>query len=533
MIQSFQKFSQSRTAKVFLAVVALSFVAFFGGGSWFRPHDPNAIVAQVGNLTVSRYELAEKVQRYSQRIAEQTGESLTREQLLEAGIPYMILQSLVQDLSLDLEAKHLGLTVSDDALRDRIQGMAAFQNEKGEFDRAYFTQVLHSNGLSEETFLAEMKLELIREQLVEAIKVGAYLPDVMVEKLFEAQYQQRQASMLVIADKDIPAPPAPDQKVLEAFYNDHQKEFTTPELRTATLLVLDAAAIGADIPISDEELKAAYDAKAESLGNKPFEEVKAQLLADLKKEKSMEKIYKITQELDDKIAGGATFEELASTVPGAQLIKLTEVDQRGDNWSGEPAPQLPQDKVFGQELLKTVFQLDEGADSPFTQAQNGAYFTARVDKIIPTTLRPFADLKSLVLNKWIASEKAKAAYAKAENYTKDFNQGNRKVALMTLLPNVSVAEKSPTVPDAVKNLIYSLQIGRAGMTRIPEGYAVVVLNTIIPPQEKVREEKMAAFKETLLRGYANDLVASYVKALRKRYPVKTFPNAIRALFAQS
>jgi hypothetical protein len=532
MIQAFQKFSQSRVAKIFLAIVALSFIVF-GGSSMFRSHDPNAVVAQVGDVAISRYELVEKVQRYSQRIAAQTGESLTREQLLEAGIPYMILQSLVQDLYLDLEAKHLGITVSDDVLRDRIHGMEVFHNEKGEFDRTYFTQLLQSNGLSEEKFLEEIKLELTREQLSNAIKVGAYLPDIMVDKLFDAQYQQRQASMLVVADKDIPAPPAPDQKTLEAFYNDHQQAFKTPELRTATLLVLDPTALGADIAVTDEELKATYDAKAGSLGNKPFEEVKAQLLKDLQKEKSTEKIYKITQELDDKIAGGATFEELAPTVPGAQLVKFTEIDQQGDDWMGAPSPQLPQDKAFGHELLTAIFQLDEGGDSPFAQAQNGAYFTARVDKITPTTLRPFAELQSLVLSKWQTTEKAKAAYAKAEKYTKDFNQGNRKAALMTLLPNVSLAEKSPNVSDAVKNLIYSLQVGHAGMTRIPEGFAVVVLNKIIPPQEKIKQEKMAEFKETVLKGYQNDLVASYIKALEKRYPLHTHLHVVKALFSQS
>src|SRR3990167_7649942 len=266
MIQAFQKFSQSRIAKVFLAVVALSFVAFFGGGSWFRPHDPNAVVAQVGSLTISRYELAEKVQQYAQRMANQSGESMTKEQLLAAGVPQMILWRLIHDLLLNLEAKHLGLTLSDEVLRTRIHAMKAFQNDKGEFDRDHFVQVLRSNGLSEETFIAEMQLEFIREQLSNAVMVGAYLPDVMVEPLFNAQYQQRQASMLVITNKEIPLPSAPDQQVLEGFYKEHQKEFKTPELRTATLLMLDIASIGKDIPVTEEELKATNDAKSESFG---------------------------------------------------------------------------------------------------------------------------------------------------------------------------------------------------------------------------------------------------------------------------
>lgn len=532
MIQSFQKFSQSRIAKVFLAVVALSFVAFFGGGNFFRPHDPNAVVAQVGALAIGRHELAEKVQQYSQRMAAHSGEAMTREQLLAAGIPQMILWGLIHDLLLNQEAKHLGLTLSDDVLRERIHAMKAFQNDKGQFDKDYFVQVLHSNGLSEETFIAEMRLEFIREQLSNAVMVGAYLPDVMVEPLFNAQYQQRQASMLVITNKEIPIPSAPDQKVLEAFYQEHQKEFKNPELRTATLLILDTAAIGKDIPVSEEELKATYEAKLESFGKKSFEEVKSQLFVEVQKEKSLEKIYKITQELDDKIAGGATFEELAPTVLGAQLIKLTDVDSNGSDKMGTLVPELPQDKAVSQELLKTVFQLDEGSDSPFTQAQNGAYFTVRVDKVTPAAFQPFSEIQSRVLKKWTEYEQTKAAYAKAEKYTKDFNQGNRKAALMTLLPNVSLSEKSPEVPDEVKNLIYSLQVGQAGMTHVPDGFAVIVLNKIIPPQNAIKEEKMASFKESLLKSYQSDLLMSYVNALQVRYPVKMNNAAIKVLFGQ-
>lgn len=532
MIQSFQKFSQSRVAKVFLAIVALSFVAFFGGGSWFRPHDPTAVVAEVGNLAISRYELAQKVQQYTQHIAADSGETMTREQILEAQLPQMLLWGLIHDLLLNLEAKHLGLTVSDDVLRNRIHSLKAFQNEKGEFDKNHFAQILRSNGLSEDSFIEEMREELIREQLSSAIQVGAYLPDEMVHRLFDAQYQHRQASMLLISSKDMPVPPPPSKEVLEAFYKEHQKEFKTPELRTMTLLILDPTAIGKEIPVTPEEIKMLYEAKSEVYGKDSLEKATPLIVAELKKEKAIEKAYKMSQELDDKIAGGATLEELTATVPGAQLIKLSETDLEGHDRMGVPSPQLPQDKELTQEILKAGFELDEGLDNPFTQARNGAYFTIRLDKIIPTAFQPFDEIKDRILKIWSENEQLKAAYAKAEKYRKDLNQGNRKAALMTLLPNISLSEKSPTVSDEVKNVVYSLGLGQAGMTRTPEGFAVVVLNKIIPPTAKIKEEKMAQFKENLLKGYKSDLLMSYIKALEVRYRVKFNSAAINALYAQ-
>lgn len=529
MIQSFQKFSQSRIAKVFLGIVALSFLAFFGNGSWFRSHDPNAIVAEVGNLSIRRYELAEKVQRYAQGIAAQSGETPTHEQLLSIGLPQMILKNLIDELLLNLEAQHLGLTVSDEAIRNHIHSMSAFQNEEGEFNRAHFTQVLRANGLSEDVFISEIRQELMREQLANAIMVGAYLPDEMVDPLFDIQYQHRQAAILKISSKEIPLPPTPSNDVLEAFYKKYEQNFKTPELRTITFLILDPALISKDIAVTDDELKSTYEAKSETFGKKSFEEAKPFVLAEIQKEKATEQIYKITQELDDKIAGGATFEELAPTIKGAQLIKLTDVDVKGQDRMEVPSPQLTVDKDLAQEILKTAFELEEGADSPFTQARNGASFTARVDKIVPGGLQPLEAIKDRVLKIWSENEQLKAAYAKAEKYVKAFNQRSQSTSLLTLLPDLSLAEASPSVPDEIKYLAYSLHVGQAGMTRIPEGFAVVVLNKIIPPTAKIKEDKMASFKRNQLKRYQSDLLTSYINALRIRYPVKINKAAIQSL----
>src|SRR6185437_13472150 len=117
---------------------------------------------------------------------------------------------------------------------------------------------------------------------INAIKVGAYLPDEMVDRLFDAQYQYRQASQLLVSTKDIPTPPTPDDAVLEAFYKENQKEFETPELRTITMLLLDPAIVGKDIPITDAEIKATYEAKSELFDKKKLEDVKTHVEAEVR-----------------------------------------------------------------------------------------------------------------------------------------------------------------------------------------------------------------------------------------------------------
>jgi hypothetical protein len=57
------------------------------------------------------------------------------------------------------------------------------------------------------------------------------------------------------------------------------------------------------------------------------------------------------------------------------------------------------------------------------------------------------------------------------------------------------------------------------------------MNTIIPPTEKVKQDKMVAFKDALLKQYQNDVLMAYLNSLRIRYPVSINNPAIQALFA--
>jgi peptidyl-prolyl cis-trans isomerase D len=353
----------------------------------------------------------------------------------------------------------------------------------------------------------------------------------MIDRLFEAQYQFRQASMLLISPAAMPVPPMPSDAVLEAFYNDNQKEFKTPELRTLTVFLIDPTQLVANIQVTEDDIQALYEAKRKSFDNKSLTEAKPAIIAELRKDKANEAAFKLTQELDDKIAGGATLEELAPTVPGGKLLKLENISRSALEKEDNPSPQLPKDQELAQEILQAGFALDEASDTPFTQTKAGDYYMVRVDKISPPSLPAFAGIKDRVLNLWIKYEQHKEAQSKAEGYVQTFNKGDRKAAsMMTPLPQLSLSEASPEVADEVKNIVFSLRLQGTGLAQTKEGFAVVTLNQITSPTAQVKEKNLEGFKEKLLEQYKNDLFLGYVNALRVRYPVKVNPAAIKALF---
>lgn len=531
MIQTFQKFSQSRIAKVFLAIVALSFMVFFGGNSWFNSRNSHSVVAEVGPLPIGAQQLVEKVHQQIQLILAQSTKQMTREDLIQAGLPYMVLRELIQETLLTLEAEKLGLTVSDEDLKKQIHTLPAFQNSEGKFNRALFTQLLRTNGLSEDAFISALKADLIREQLVRAITIGVTVPPELVDRLFDAQYQYRHASLLVLSPSQMPSPPQPSLGVLEDFYKAHKKDFTLPERRTFTFVTLDPTMFSKDIAVTEEEIQSTYASKGGAFDNKPLSQVRPLILADIQKEKALDKAYQLTQDLEDKIAGGATLEEVVTQTPGLTLVTVDQIDGQGRPYQEGSKASLPQDEAFRKDLLQTAFSLEEGGDSPFSQTHNGLYYTVRVDKILVPTLPSFSDMKEKVHQVWATLEQLKAAKEKAKSYVEAINKGETVAARFTPLPALSLSEVSPSVSNEVKDLVCSLSLHHAGMTFTPEGIAVVVLNSITPPTAQVREDKIQAFRDAVSQAYKEDVLIAYLNALRVRYPIKINQTTLQALFA--
>ncbi len=531
MIQALQKFSQSRVAKIFLGLVALSFVLFFGGGNFFRPHDPYAVVAEVGGLSIGRNEFIQKVQLQVQQVMAQTGNSLTREEILNEGIPHVVLEQLVRETLLNLETKNLGLTVSDEQIKNQIHSMKAFQDERGGFNKSIFRNALRGIGLSEDTFIEEVRNDLIRGQLVEAIAVGVELPEGMADPLFTATYQKRIASMLVVSPNDMQAPPAPTDEELKAFYSKFKEDFQAPELRTVTVLTIDPSALASSEDITEDEIKDYYESKPEEFGKESLKDAKPKIIAELKREKALERAFKISEELDDRVAGGETIEEINVAEKGIEKIHLDGVDANGFTGMKVRAPNLPENQEFAGEILQAAFALEEGMDNPFTQSKTGEYYMVRVDKINPAHIQPFEEIRELVLKTWIDYKKLEKGKDKAKEYVDQLNNGGTIAGMKALPPmSISGSEKSG-VSDKIREVVLTIPKNIAVMELAPEGFVVIRVDQVIPPTEQVKAEKLEQFKKKLLQAYKEDFVIGYLNALRVRYPVRYNQKAITALFS--
>lgn len=528
MIQSLHEFSKSWIAKGFLIIVAVSFGIFFGQSQFFSRHDPNAIAAEIGDQVIGRETLHLEMQKRIAQIQNQTGQSLDMAQIQALNLPRMVLENIIQSSLLSQEAEKLKLHVSDEAVIATLQKIPAFQDEQGYFSKKIFQIVLQNNGLTEKMFVEDIRQDLLREQLLDAIKVGVTIPDVMVENLFNAEFQTRQAAMVTFKPESMPQPKTPDTATLEAYYTAHKDQFISPEIRSFTTLLVSTKDIAKGITPSDADVEAEYNAKKDHYQNKPFADVKDQVIRDLQNQQAADKIYELTQNLDDALAGGATLEEIAKT-HALQIVKVEGVDGQGTTLAGVPSPAFQGHEMLKGALLSTAFATEDGQDSNFVEGPDGLYYIVRVDEMKPSQAQDFKEAQARVTKAWTLEQQIQEAVTRAKALTAEINAGAKKPAMLELLPNLVLAEGNSTIPENIQEVIFTLALGKAGLAPVKDGVAVVVLNNVIAPSDKIKAEKFAAYKDELKKRLASDVVNSFIDSLRIQFPVRINQNALKML----
>jgi peptidyl-prolyl cis-trans isomerase D len=138
-----------------------------------------------------------------------------------------------------------------------------------------------------------------------------------------------------------------------------------------------------------------------------LEEVRPAIEAEVRKDAAAEKVYALTQAYEDAQKGGASLQAAAQKT-GVPARTIGPITQGGRDMQGQQVPGLT------QKLVETAWSLQAGGESEIEDAGNGEYFALRVEKIIPSALRPFEEIRPQLVQAWTQRELATRMEARAD-----------------------------------------------------------------------------------------------------------------------
>ena len=113
---------------------------------------------------------------------------------------------------------------------------------------------MRATGLSTAAYEAQLRQEVARNQLAQAVIGGAVAPQVFVDTMIGYRTETRTADYMTVPLNMTRKIADPDDAILAEFYDAEKESFRKPELRQVTYLSLNAETMAETIEVSDADI---------------------------------------------------------------------------------------------------------------------------------------------------------------------------------------------------------------------------------------------------------------------------------------
>lgn len=379
MLDALRRGATGWLAKILFAVLVVSFAI------WGIPHDflggGGNYIARIGSTVISPNEYQRAFQR-ELNVQQQQGRRMSAEDARKAGLDRYVLKRLMTQATVQQHASELNLALPDAALIEDIRKDENLKGRDGQFSRTRFEQFLEQANLSEAGFFQLMRQDKLRDQIVGALSTSTVVPPALLEMQNAFLNETRIIEHTTIKPDKVPAPTAPDEAKLKETFDRNATAFVTPELRKIGLLVLSIDELKKGVAISDEDLKAAFEATRHT-----YDVAEKRRIAQITfKDKAAAEAAK------KEITGGKSFVDVAK----AAGIKETDID----------LGLLTKTQLIEPKVADTAFSLKKDEVSDVIDSTFGPVLL-RVMDVIPGKEGAFDEVKEKVRDQ-LAAEKANA-----------------------------------------------------------------------------------------------------------------------------
>ena len=269
----------------------------------------------------------------------------------------------------------------------------------------------------------------------------------------------------------------------------------------------------------------------------PFDEVKDEAKKKLSLEKSNDEILDIHDAVEDERAGGATLKEIAKKL-NLKYIEIPAISQTGLDKTGGKVTTLPN----SNDLLKLAFESDVGVENDPVTAPDHGYWWLDVTGITPSRLKDLESVKEQVKTDWLKDKRATMLTAMAKESMKKISEGvtiaGAAKAAKAEIKTSEAFKRTGTTKPFSRSLVSSIfaapkdkmvtGLAENGLDRV-----IAKVIEVVEPETKKDDASLKAISDAAKQAIGNDLLQSYINALRESYGVKVNNAVLQTLTGAS
>ncbi|MGH8423561.1 MAG: SurA N-terminal domain-containing protein [Pseudomonas fluorescens] len=304
MLQNIRDNSQGWIAKTIIGVI-VALMALTGFDAIFQATTHRNDAAKVNGEEISQNELSQAVDMQRRQLMQQLGKDFDASLLDEKMLRESALKGLIDRKLLLQGAENSKFAFSEAALDQVILQTPEFQVD-GKFSPERFDQVIRQLGYSRMQFRQMLAQEMLIGQLRAGLAGSGFVTDAQVLAFARLEKQTRDfASLNVKVD---PAAVKLTDDEVKAYYDEHAKEFMTPDQVVIDYLELKKASFFDQVSVKDEDLQAAYQKETANLSE---QRRAAHILIEVNDKVTEAQAKAKIEEIQARLAKGENFEALA------------------------------------------------------------------------------------------------------------------------------------------------------------------------------------------------------------------------------
>lgn len=304
MLQNIRDNSQGWIAKTIIGVI-VALLALTGFDAIFKATTHNQDAAKVNGEEITQNELSQAVDMQRRQLMQQLGKDFDASLLDEKMLREAALKGLIDRKLLLQGAKDSKFAFSEGALDQVILQTPEFQVD-GKFSPERFDQVIRQLGYTRLQFRQMLAQEMLIGQVRAGLAGSGFVTDAQVLAFARLEKQTRDfASLTIKAD---PAAVKLTDEEVKAYYDQHAKEFMTPDQVVIDYIELKKAAFFDQVSVKDEDLQALYQKEVANLSE---QRRAAHILIEVNDKVNEAQAKAKIEEIQARLAKGESFDALA------------------------------------------------------------------------------------------------------------------------------------------------------------------------------------------------------------------------------
>ncbi|MEW9570590.1 SurA N-terminal domain-containing protein [Rhodanobacter sp. Si-c] len=305
MLQAMRNKMHGWPAVVLLGVATFA-MTFFGIEGYIMSR-ADTYVAKVGKHEISQQDFQDRMNQLRQQLSAEQGDSFDPDAFEKPEMKLKVLDGMIDQQLLLKANQDWGVRVPDQAVRDYIAAIPAFQIN-GQFDPNTYRTLLAEQRKTPEMFQDDVRASMATQALPNAIDASTIVTDAEIDHFLDLRMQRRDISYAVL-----PKPQPADANVTDAqiadYYKAHLADYMNPEQVSLQYIEVKGSELKPEAPPSDADLMKRYENEKQRFVQPEQREV-SHILVNVPANASPDQ-QKAALAKADKIAAEATPENFA------------------------------------------------------------------------------------------------------------------------------------------------------------------------------------------------------------------------------